>query len=285
MTASFERTLGALRGAGIRLVADFDDLLFAGDVSGLPASVRQSHGLPQRLAGYAATLDVFDHFIVSTAALATRLLEQRPLARVTVVPNGLSRTWVEQGRALYPRFGVGDRLVLRYFSGSPSHDLDFASILAPLGELMGRHPEVTLELFGPLRLAIPGLPQERVRWLPKVSYDHLPKHLGSTWVNLAPLVPNDFNDCKSAIKFLESGAFGCPTLASKNDDLLRHQELGAPVVLCNDEQDWYRQLQVMLDLDRRCDTGGKAMNHVAANGMASSHVTSWLHALDLGESS
>ncbi len=287
MTPAFERTLAELRRAGKRLVADFDDLLFAGNVSGLPASARGSGGeaeASKRLAGYSAAVDAFDEFIVSTRALAARISMQRAAARVSVVPNGLSRNWVEQGRALYPRFSIGDRLVLRYFSGSPSHDHDFASILPALGEFMRRHPEVTLELLGPLRLTTHPLPPERVRWLPKVGYDHLPERLASTWVNLAPLSATEFNTCKSAIKFLESAAFGCPTLASRTDDLLRHRELGAQLVLCDTEQDWSRELDAMLEMGRRRDCGQTALGHVAEHGMASCHAAAWLGALNPSES-
>jgi Glycosyl transferases group 1 len=282
LTPAFARTLEELRRAGKRLLADFDDLLFAGDVSGLPASARgrgNEREAQERLARYAAALDAFDGFIVSTRALASRLVERRARARVSVVPNGLSRSWVEQGRALYPRSAAEDRLVMRYFSGSPSHDHDFASVLRPLQEFLARHPHVMLEIFGPLRLATPGLPPERVRRLHKIGYDHLPGPLATSWVNLAPLADTEFNSCKSALKFLESAAFGCPTLASRSDDLLRHQELGADVVLCNTEQDWYRELDVMLEPGRRRDRGLSAMRHVAEHGLADVHVAAWLRAI------
>jgi hypothetical protein len=286
VTPAVEQTLSELRRAGIRLVADYDDLLFAGDVSGLPASVKGSGGERkgrQQLARYAASLHSFDHFIVSTRALAVRLLTLHSAASVSVVPNGLSATWVAQGRALYPAYVDGDPLVIRYFSGSPSHDQDFSSILSPLNEFLEQNPEVALEIVGPLRLATKALPAARVSWRPTVRYEHLPQQLAATWVNLSPLATTEFNACKSAIKFLESGAFGCPTLASRSDDLSRHQELGAPVVLCDTQQDWYRELTVMLDMDRRRESGLSVMRYVAEHGMASEHANAWLRAISPSE--
>lgn len=281
VTAKMERTLRSLRVAGVRLIADYDDLLFAGNVSGLPASVARAGGGSEatQLARYAAGLDAFDHFVVSTRSLATQLRQRRPGAPISVVPNGLSRVWVGQGRTLYPRFRVGDPLVVRYFSGSPSHDRDFASILPALNAFLAEYPQVALEIVGPLTLPFGALPAGRVSRRPRVGYEQLAESLAATWVNLAPLAPTEFNDSKSAIKFLESGAFGCPTLASANDDLLRHQELGAHAILCKTEHDWYRELTNMLQSERRQASGRSAEQHVAAHGMAAAHAHAWLQAI------
>jgi glycosyltransferase involved in cell wall biosynthesis len=283
VTPSLEKTLLELQRAGVRLVADYDDLLFAGDISGLPSSATGS-GSPaekqRRLAAYSAGLRVFDRFLVSTRALARRLALLAPAARVTVVPNGLSSSWVEQGRALYPTFEPADPPTIRYFSGSPSHDHDFASILEPLRELLLRQTEVRLELVGHLKLDTTRLPAARVRQLPTVDYDRLPQLLASSWLNLAPLVPSEFTKCKSAIKFLEAAAFGCPSLASPSDDMLRHRELGGPVVICETAQDWSRELQASLDLARRNALSADGFRHVSAHGMAGANLSSWLDGLE-----
>lgn len=148
---------------------------------------------------------------------------------------------------------------------------------------MRRHPQVALETLGPVELATVDLPAERVRSRRRVDYDRLPEPLGTTWINLAPLAPTEFNRYKSALKFLESAAFGCPTLASKNDDLLRHQELGANVVPCDTEEDWYRQLNAMLEPDRRSESGLAAMRYVNEHGMAETHTATWLRAITTSE--
>jgi glycosyltransferase involved in cell wall biosynthesis len=289
LTPALLRDLAQLREAGVVLVADYDDLLFAGDVNGLPDSVRgRSGGLGQggtRLDGYAAGPRVFDRFTMATRPLAARLHALAPEARVKVVPNGLSEQWVAQGRALYRSFKAGDPLVIRYFAGSPSHDGDFDSIASALAIFLERHRAVRLEVVGPVRFDMSRFPDGRVAALPKVRYEDLPGLLASTWVNLAPLLSNAFNDCKSAIKVLESGAFECPTLASANDDVLRHAELGAPLTLCHTELDWYAALESMLDLERRRTLGRGIAQHVALHGMARSSADAWLSGLGLGEDS
>jgi glycosyltransferase involved in cell wall biosynthesis len=142
------------------------------------------------------------------------------------------------------------------------------------------HAAVRLEVVGPLRLDSSLFPAGQLLRTPFVPYEELPRLLASSWINLAPLAPTRFNECKSAIKFLEASAFACPTLASPNDDLLRHQEQGAPVVPCRAERDWYEQLGSLLDAERRMNAGRAAAEYVAARGMAASQVSAWLRALE-----
>jgi hypothetical protein len=275
------RTLLALRRAGIHLVADYDDLIFAGEVAGLPRSVGGSFGArtkAQRLEAYAAGLSLFDRVTVSTRALARHLeaLSNKP---VTVVPNALSESWVRHGQALYRAFRPGDPLVIRYLCGSPSHDADWGSIVAPLVQFLRDHPQVSLEVVGPVRFDPKPFPPGQLRQVRSVSYEELPRLLASSWVTLAPLLPNPFNDCRSSIKFLEAGAFGCPTLVSPNDDLKRHEELGATVSFCRTERDWYEQLSSLLDLERRHSLGAAAEHHVTTRGMAQHQLGTWLSVL------
>jgi hypothetical protein len=284
VTSGLKQVLSRVQARGVTLVADYDDLLFAGDVSGLPESAGGALGAATkraRLGGYASGLSVFDKFTVSTRALAAQLKRLAPDARVTVVPNGLSEAWLTQGRALYRPYHPGDPKVIRYFAGSPSHDRDFAGIADPLARFLEAHREVRLEVVGPVSFDPRRFPVGRVAALPPVSYDSLPGMLASTWVNLAPLEPTAFNACKSALKVLESGAFGCPTLASPSDDVLRHTELGAPTLLCRSADDWYGGLVAMLDPDRRTEYGRGMADHVAAHGMARSSLPAWLSGLGL----
>ncbi len=283
LTPALGQLLAGLREQGLLLVADYDDLLFAGEVTGLPESV----GGPDtalkagRLHAYSSGLASFDTITVATRALAAQAERAAPHARVIVVPNGLSEQWVAQGRALYDAFRAGDSKVIRYFAGSPSHDRDFASIIDPLASFLAEHRDVRLEVVGPVTFDVQRFPDGSVAALKSVEYDHLPGMLASTWVNLAPLEPSDFNTCKSALKVLESGAFECPTLASPCDDVLRHLELGAPIVLCRSPHDWYSGLVALLDSDRRFTMGRGVAEHVRQHGMARASLPALLSAFGI----
>jgi glycosyltransferase involved in cell wall biosynthesis len=258
--------LEELKRRGVHLIADFDDLLFSRRATGLPSSALGRDG--SRPDSYRSVLSWFDEFTASTEPLCERLSEVEPAAPVHFVPNGPSHAWIEQGRALYRRWQPEDPKVIRYFSGSPSHDADLASMARPLEAFLARHGDVNLELvgsFGADELPIAG---PRVKRMPRVRYDALPKLLASTWLNLAPLSENDFNQCKSAIKLLEAGAFGCPTLASPNPDIERHRSAGAEVVICRAESDWAEELEGMLDDQRRQRIGQSLDEYVQKNSTA-----------------
>jgi glycosyltransferase involved in cell wall biosynthesis len=270
--------LAALREAGVRLIADFDDLLFAGRVSGLPGSVGGATStalLDARLEGYAAALTAFDAFTVSTRPLRDQVLQRVPAAKVAVVPNGLSEAWVRQGRALYDAFQAGDPLTIRYFAGSPSHDADFAVVVEPIRRFLIDHPVVRLELIGPIRADLSIFPEGRAALLPPVPYETLPKLIAKSWVNIAPLCSSEYAEGKSALKLLEAAAFGCPTLASANDDVRRHHAQGAPVRLCETAQDWQRELELCLDMSRRMELGHAARRYADEHGMAANSLDAW----------
>jgi glycosyltransferase involved in cell wall biosynthesis len=268
----------ALRDAGVRLIADFDDLLFAGPVTGLPGSVGGATSialLDARLKGYAAALTVFDAFTVSTRPLRDQVLQRVPAVNVAVVPNGLSEAWVRQGRALYDAFQPGDPLIIRYFAGSPSHDEDFAAVAPAIRRFLIDHQQVRLELVGSIRADLSVFPEGRAVLLPSVPYETLPKLIAKSWVNIAPLRGSEYAEGKSALKLLEAAAFGCPTLASANEDVRRHHAQGAPVRLCETAQDWQRELERFLDMSRRMELGHAARRYVDEHGMARNSLDAW----------
>lgn len=263
------QVLGALRGQGLRLVADFDDLLFDCDPDDYPPiarGTRQRAVHELRLREYRQSLDHFDAFTVSTDSLAEHLRALRPGAPVHVVPNGVSPGWLRQGLMLYRTWRPGDPKVIRYLPGSPTHDRDFAVIANPLRGFLREHGNVRLEVVGPLSFDGSGFPQDRVARRARVPFERFAELLGSSWVTLAPLARSEFNRCKSAIKFLEAAAFACPTVATPIPDILRHRDGG--VLRADTEEDWYRALTDLLPDDRRLALGLQAQKYVFSQGMA-----------------
>jgi glycosyltransferase involved in cell wall biosynthesis len=211
------------RAAGALLIADFDDLLFAGDVNQWPDVIAGHLSVAdaeRNRARYRNALGLFDAFTVSTRVLAEEIVTASGGARVAVVPNGVSRSWVWQGRTLYPSVHADAARseaprVIRYLPGS-RHDHDLAVAAEPLGRCLRRHPDLRLEILGPCERLPPALRQASTRRLPRVPFDHLPAFLASSWLTLAPLADNAFNRAKSAVKFLESAAFGAPCIATSS---------------------------------------------------------------------
>jgi glycosyltransferase involved in cell wall biosynthesis len=106
--------------------------------------------------------------------------------------------------------------VLGYFSGTGSHNRDFATITPVLAELMGRYAHLRLHVVGHLDVGGALLAyNERIRRLPFVPWQDLPSLLAQVDVNLAPLeLDNPFCQAKSEIKYTEAALVGVPTVAS-----------------------------------------------------------------------
>src|SRR5690606_28839881 len=208
------------------VVADFDDLLFCGSVTDWPdviAGALSVADAERKLAQHKGALALFDAFTVSTQVLADALCAESGGARVAVVPNGISPSWLRQGRALYG--ARGPARVIRYLPGS-RHDHDLHVAAPALGRFLRRHPEVSFELLGSCENLPRALPLERVRRVPRVPFEHLPRWLADSWLTIAPLADTPFNRAKSALKFLESAAFATPCLATPIPDMQRHLDGG-----------------------------------------------------------
>lgn len=267
MAVALER----MRHRGIRRIADFDDLLFDGPPYEFP-SVLQRRSDPRivaaRIGVYRRGLASFDAFTASTPSLANHLREAAGGDReVHVVPNGLSRAWVKAGRAAARPYREGDRKTIRYLAGSPTHDIDLALVAPTLARFLDDHRDASLELAGHFDHVPSELDGRAVTIAPIRPYMLLPLLLAPSYLTLAPLVDTPFSRCKSDVKFLESGAFGAPTLAS--DSVVYRHHAGNGLVTCGDADAWYGALEALWDESTRAEASGRALARVEHRGLAS----------------
>ena len=280
LDASGLQFLRTLRRRDVMLVADFDDHLFDGDPNVAPLVVSGALTPQQyaaRIAQCRAALGEFAAYTVSTPHLAMRLRSILPNSDVTVVPNGVSPLWIAQGRAQYQPWAPGHPRVIRYLVGSPTHDADMTLVLRPLAQFLRSHPRVRLEVVGPLRFEREALPVSQVSQIGAVPFGELPRLLASSWVTLAPLAHTEFNWCRSAIKFLESAAFGAPCVASPNSDMLRHAAGG--VILAETDKDWVDALTRLKNDEYRMTLSERGRAHVDKHGSARHTVERFLECL------
>ena len=231
-----------LRAMSVRVIADYDDLLFACPLDAFPRSDAwyRRPGIARRLRGYRESLAYFDAFTASTLPIAEALRIARPDAEICVVPNRPSPSWVARGRARYQdrAWAPKERKVLRYLPGSPSHDHDFAVIEDALVDFLRDRDDVDLEIVGFLKFNRRRFPRGRVEHRPKVDYERFPGVLMSTWLNLVPLAPNVYSQARSALKLLEAAAFGVPSIATPSIDHNRTTELPSPIRFARTHNEW-----------------------------------------------
>lgn len=230
-----------LRARGTRLQADFDDLVF--DPALAEASPAVVNGLRPlaavraEFARHAAALRRIGRASVSTAPLAehaARLLRVPP----AVVPNAVHGRW----RALPPPAGPKPPL-LTYLPGTRSHDRDFALIAPAIERVLARHPQLRLRVTGPLNFRLAAR-DGQVLHDDKLPFERFHEAVQRGRVNLAPLEATPFTRCKSALKVIEAGCFGIPTVISPLPDAERFADAGA--VIADGAAAWEAALERLL---------------------------------------
>ncbi|QBY49683.1 glycosyltransferase family protein [Cupriavidus oxalaticus] len=216
-----------LRHRRVTVVADVDDLIFdAGMAEFSPGVVNGLVTLERTVRLFRAHHDAFarfDRIVVSTAPLAEHVRRMVPRAAVHIAPNAVHWRWRD-----LPRPAVTTTQAIAYLPGTRSHDRDFATIAPVLTRILGRHPQATLHVTGPLRFSLDVLPGQVVHQ-PKVPFDRFHECFKGVRVNLAPLSDSPFNRCKSAIKVLEAAWWGVPTVVSPLADAERLADAGAHI--------------------------------------------------------
>ena len=166
-----------------------------------------------------ATYSLCDGALVTNAYLAARA-EAWSGKPTRIIPNFLNHEQHEiSDRIWEAKMGDGwdrdGRTHLGYFSGSPSHNRDFALVAPTIGHLMDEDPSLWLRVVGFLD-PVPELARhlDRIEFLPLQDFLNLQREIGAVEINLVPLRNNPFTDCKSELKWFEFPVVGALTIAS-----------------------------------------------------------------------
>ena len=215
----FKHALECCNAVGLKLHADYDDLIFHPDfaqyspqhLSGGKSVSRIKH---QFTDSYNAGKS-FSSFLISTVYLSDKVKQVFPNSSVTVLPNSLPRTFSAPCQENINK----EKLTIGYFPGSRGHSADFKSVVPALTEVAGED----------IRILIVGRMNEK-DYADLKNVDHLPfalyadylKLLSHVDVSIAPLLNNEFNQSKSAVKLIESVSVGTPIVATENRDMADH---------------------------------------------------------------
>lgn len=267
-TAPFEQTVRCCARRGQAGAADFDDLLFDPALAAYSPLYRSGkmglRAVAGRMRSYRRALEVFERFTVSTGPLAEHLRRLRPGCDIEVIPNALSPSWLAFGDAL-PAIPTAPGTI-RYFPGTTGHTHDFETVRQPLARFLRRHPQVRLEVVGRISVDASAFPAGQFAQREPVDFHLLPALIKSSWVTIAPLADNPFNECKSAIKLLESAAWGIPLVATPIPDMLVHG--GHGVLFARTAEEWEDALERLLDADEHARVGAEGRTYVRVHGLA-----------------
>lgn len=180
----------------------------------------------------------FDLSIVSTLKLANTY-------ETFGIPTVLSKNCVEDYRIKKITRKESKELKILYMSGSKTHNSDFKIIINPLVKFLNKNPDVNLTFLGET-FTWPELEfHKNIKYLPLVSRDMMFNIISEFDVVLVPLRNIDYNNAKSNIKYIESGAVGVPVMASPTDEYKRSIKDGHSGFLCDSEEDWISTLELL----------------------------------------
>ena len=207
-----------IHNSGTKVLFDLDDLIFSyDDLKLVQKSVQEKSWLywAGYIWGIRRIAKRVDGFICTNEFLAKKL-EQSFRKPVKVIRNSLNGRQIEVSEK-YLREKQHKGFVVGYFSGSPTHTKDFGLAEPELIRFLEDHDDAKLRVVGYMnlsnsmkRLADKG----RVEIVAPVDYLELQKLIAEVDVNIAPLVINDFTNCKSELKFFEAAAVETTTIAS-----------------------------------------------------------------------
>jgi glycosyltransferase involved in cell wall biosynthesis len=205
--------------------------------------------------------DAYVQVATTTTTYLAKILEQKG-KRVFVVTNKICNAELEiANKLLETTKKPKDKFVyLGYFSGTPSHNKDFATITDALLAVMRKYQNVKLILAGPLEQgATLDEFKERIVRLSLVPRGELYKNIQKADINLAPLESTPFCEAKSEIRFTGAGILGIPTVAVRNETFSGAIEDSVTGFLAGNELEWTEKLgRLIEDENLRREVGERA---------------------------
>jgi|GEM_PF-367102 len=272
-TAEYEEIMRQAHSKGKPVVYEIDDLLLE-----LP----RDH--PDRMVrSYTDALPSIVRAMVEADAVTTSSLPLCEYLRAFnpntwLLPNYINdRLWTFRNSS-EPQVGLP---VIVGYMGTDTHAPDLEMIAAPLQNILGRYGDrVRFRIWG---TEPPSILRNhpRVEWisLRLGNYAEFAKYFGEQECDIviAPLRDNQFNRCKSPLKFLEYGALGLPGVFSRLDpyaSIVTHRENG---FLADTPQEWEDHLSELIESSSlRHQMGRQAQETVRKNWLLSQHAHEWV---------
>jgi glycosyltransferase involved in cell wall biosynthesis len=234
---------------------DIDDPIFAKEIYAKNINLdyllpHERSSLIENSENYLTAMKTCDHVILSTP----RLVEE--VKALGINKTFLWRNAVDQETLIAAQncrlnrktAKSYDRVRVIYSSGSRAHEADFRIVEDTLLNIMTEYEQLELHVLGYLKLPV-GFKQfgKRITITPFGQYDEYMQHLSKADISIVPLVLDDFNDCKSAIRFYEASLVDTVTIASNIGDFSNLIGNGRDGLLASSAGEWAQQLKILLD--------------------------------------
>jgi glycosyltransferase involved in cell wall biosynthesis len=239
ISLKLKRILKNLKHHNIKAIVDFDDLLFSPEYAlqnptYLSGKMTASYA-KKSAKRYLSALRLFDFAQTSTEPLKQHLKTDHPSCNIEIIFNRVPEHWVN----LTPAISAEQRLenkIIRYFPGTSHHSSNFKNAIKTLKLILDSNPDISLEVIGGINIPQNTFTKKQFKHLRPVMFEELPEIIAKSWLTISPLENNEFNNCKSALKFWESACFGVPVISNRIPDMSRLECDG--LLLSNDHNQW-----------------------------------------------
>lgn len=246
---ALERGLSLLaraRKSGARVVYEMDDHIFCPNLPELIADSEvdeldeQAYELTQ---AHAELLAHADYMTCPTEPLADALRGFGCEAKVFVLPTALDfelPRWNPSPQEVGTRVRIG-------WSGGSRVGRDLEIMVPHLLKIVRTYADVTVVIAGALKYArlFAGLPAKQLSLLGWVDYDHYPALLSTFDLALIPMQDHAYNRCKSALKVIDYGAVGVPSICSPVAPFTDFPHIAHTPVLSEDGE-WFTRIEEFL---------------------------------------
>ena len=161
------------------------------------------------------------------------------------------------------------------WGGSLGHRDDFVKLVAVMGPILSRYPQVTFQVMGAeiFRDLCSTLPQGRCDYRRGGTLTEYLRFVSTLDIGVCPLDDTDFNRGRSDVKFLEYASHGVVTVAAAlppYEATLRHGETG---LLFHDEVDLAEQLCWLIEHpEKRREIGQAGRTYVREHRLERTHA-------------
>ena len=248
-----ERLISLAHKNGIKAGLDIDDLVF--DMKYLDLmldSIGEKANKSYWMSYFGSVQSMAKHmdfFVTTNKYLSDRIKEsyRKPCREIR---NSINDEQVSASNVYVKRKERDDgKFVMGYFSGSPTHKKDLDEALPEIVEFLDRHEDAVLEVVGYMKFSKKiedYVTKKRIRFVPFVDFRKLQKLMAEVDVNVAPLLVNEFTNCKSELKFFESAIVETVTIASPTYTFKKAISNGENGFLAKPGE-WYDKIEFLYD--------------------------------------
>lgn len=266
-TPAVQKMLTDIKKQKKEIIFETDDLVYDPKFLQHMDYYQQMNRLEKKLYENGVGGEIIRDDYVKTCTTTTTFLAEKLKAEgknVFIVPNKLSKEDMIWTKEILENQKVkkSEEVIIGYFSGTISHNKDFATITKPLLQILGKYPQVKLFLAGPLdpEDKLVHKFRDRIINTPYVPRKEHFKNIASVDINISPLeIGNPFCEGKSELKFFEAGILKVPTVAAATQSFKEAIEDGVDGFVANGASEWATKLEkLILDRELRKKMGENA---------------------------